>query len=830
MLKNYFLVALRNLLRNPALSLIHITGFGLGIAAFLFAIQTVIFEFSFDNFHTDGDKIFNVPFDFVEQERSQTHFLSATPALYHQIKAQMPEVEFVTRYNHQSNREPYCVITYTEPNGKQKSYNEANAQYVDEDFLKVFDFPLLRGNRENALDGTTSLVMTKSVAQKYFGNEDPLGKVLEISTGGPETRKTKFTYYVTGVLEDIPANSSLQFDVLLPFRNFEENYIQDLKNIWFWPGFFTFVKTREIEDPVSLGFKINRLVPVEERERMAGLNQSLEFKAQRLADLHFTVTNLERNSRSSVVTNSKIYTVIIGTIGLVILIVAGVNYVNLTTAKSLKRAKEVGIRKAIGASPSQLVRQFLLDALLFNALGFAFAVTLLQLGRPLIEIWGAHSFTVFDFSYSQLVLCIFILAISTVLSGIIPAILLTRIECAKALKGISLRASGGGLLRKGLVVFQFVVSVSLIVFTFAIFLQVKHMQSKEKGFEAEQRIVIKSVGTEDFDFSKYRFFKDRIELDPKILSATAAESVPGLLVRSGTQYSRIDQPNERIRLFDNVVDFDFVKTMGMTLLAGNEFTKERMTGERVVMINETSVTQLGYSTPDEAIGKTLTFIWQGAEGNMVLKIIGVVKNFNFESPGNRSLPQIFMFANTTAPYTHYNYFIVHVAPGQHQETVAFLEQEWKKAFPQAPFEYTFQDQAFQKVFERDERTKSIAGLSTVLAIFIACMGLGGLVAYSVSQRQKEIGIRKALGASVSRILVLLSGDFVQLIFISMVLAIPIAWIAVNKFLENYEYRIQPSFWMFVIPCLLLLLIAIVTMGYQTVRAARSNPVDALKNE
>ena len=293
-------------------------------------------------------------------------------------------------------------------NGKQKSYNETNARYVDEDFLNVFDFTLLHGDRENVLKGTSSLVMTRPAAQKYFGDDDPIGKILEVSTGGPESRQTRFTYHVTGVLDDVPDNSSLQFDVLLPFRNFEENYIQDLKNIWFWPGFFTFVKTREIEDPVSLGFKINRLVPVEERERMAGLNQSLEFKAQRLADLHFTVTNLERNSRSSVVTNSKIYTVIIGTIGLAILIVAGVNYVNLTTAKSLKRAKEVGIRKAIGASPSQLIRQFLLDALLFNALGFAFAVTLLQLGRPFIKIWGAHSFTVFDFSYSQLVLCIFI--------------------------------------------------------------------------------------------------------------------------------------------------------------------------------------------------------------------------------------------------------------------------------------------------------------------------------------------------------------------------------------------------------------------------------------
>ena len=269
MLRNYFLVAVRNLLRNPTISLIHVTGFGLGIAAFLFAVQTVIFEFSFDSFHTGRDKIYNIPTTTTDQNGSQPFFLSATPALYHQIKAHMPEVEFVTRYNHQSNREPYCVITYTEPNGKQKSFNELNARYVDEDFLKVFDFPLLQGSRENALDGTSSLVVTQSIAQKYFGDENPIGKVLELSTGGPETRQTKFTYQVTGVLEDVPANSSLQFDVLLPFRNFEENYIQDLKNVWFWPGFFTFVKTKDSEDPSSLSKRIN-LVSTKGRKRTLG--------------------------------------------------------------------------------------------------------------------------------------------------------------------------------------------------------------------------------------------------------------------------------------------------------------------------------------------------------------------------------------------------------------------------------------------------------------------------------------------------------------------------------------------------------------------------------
>jgi putative ABC transport system permease protein len=829
MLRNYLLVTLRNLIRNKTISLIHITGFGLGIAAFLFALQTVIFEFSFDNFHQSKNRIFNIPVTLVNQDGSQGHFLSSTPAIYHQIKAHMPEVQFVTRCMYQNNREPYCVVTYTEPNGKQKSFNELNARYVDEDFLKVFDFALLQGSREHALDGTSSLVVTQSIAQKYFGDDNPIGKVLEVRTGGPETRQTKFTYQVTGVLKDVPANSSLQFEILLPFRNFEENYNQDLTNIWYWPGFFTFIKTKDAEDPSSLKEKINLLIPKEEKESWAAMGKSFWFDVQPLTDLHLDSEKIgSRNP--AILTNSKTYTLIIGLIGLAILIVAGVNYINLTTAKSLKRAKEVGIRKVIGASKSQLIRQFLLDAFFINSVGFLFALTLLQIGRPFIDVWSGHRFPLFSWSASQIALCIVMLLISVLLSGTIPAFFLSRVEPVKALSGFSLRSSGGGALRKGLVVFQFVVSVSLIVFTFVIFLQVEYMRSKDRGFETEQRVIIKNVGTEDFDFSKFYSFRERIQANPKVISVTAAMSAPGLVDPYSTEFATTDKPNELIRLSHNVVDYDFAKTLGLTIKAGREFTKDRMTGEKVIMINESAVTKLGYETSDEAVGKTISLIWQGPEGNINLKIIGVLKDFNSQSPGMPISPEVFMFAKTAWPYSQYNHFIAHIAPGQLQETIEFLNQEWKRIFPQAPFEYTFQDQAFQKVFERDERTQSIASLSTVLAIFIACMGLGGLVAFSVSQRIKEIGIRKILGASVLKILVILSGDFIRLIVLSIVLSIPVVWYVVTKFLENYKYRIEPSVWIFVIPCVLLLLIALVTISFQTLKAANANPVDSLRRE
>lgn len=516
-------------------------------------------------------------------------------------------------------------------------------------------------------------------------------------------------------------------------------------------------------------------------------------------------------------------------IGFVILVVASVNYINLTTAKALRRAREVGIRKVVGASRAQLVRQVILDALLINVVGFLFGLTLLQLCSPLIGIWAGREYSVFDWTNTELAICLGTIAGNTILSGTVPAFFLTRIEPVRALKGLTLRSSGAGYLRQGLVVFQFVVSVGLIVFTYALFSQVQHMRSKEKGFDVGQRIILESIGTEDFDFSRFRAFKHRIEGHPKILSTTGAFSLPGLFKPGWSFVSRPEFPGERLGISTNVVDFDYVKTLGITLTAGREFTEDRMTEEKVVMINEAAVKELGYADAMEAVDKVILFHRYGF-GDQPLKIIGVVKDYHSLSPGIRVRAEIFRFANTAWPFDRYSYFIAHIAPGQLRETIDFIEQQWKHEFPLAPFQYTFQDQAFQNVFESDEKMQSLAGLSTVVAVLIACMGLGGLVAFSVNQRVKEIGIRKTLGASVGRILYLLSGFYVRLILISVVLALPLAWYAVQEYLETYEYRIELSVWMFLLPCALLLTIAVSVMSYQTIKAARSNPVEALKYE
>ena len=517
-------------------------------------------------------------------------------------------------------------------------------------------------------------------------------------------------------------------------------------------------------------------------------------------------------------------------IGIAILVIAEMNFVSLTTAKALKRAKEVSIRKIVGAGRKHLAFQFLLDAWLHVMIGLIFAFTLLQITKPLLADWldvsvGATS----EWNYLS-IFFVLIFIFSVVLMGFVPAYYLSGIFPVSALKGKLNQTPGGGFLRKCLVVFQFTASVTLICITYVIVTQLTYMRSKDTGFSMDQRIAIRAIGTEDFELKKFRQFKERTQNTQHVISTSAGTEIPGYYSGGGPPWTSSDKPDESnfVSLVQIAVEFDYMKTLNIPVIAGREFTEERMSDERVGMINETALRHLGLTSPDEAIGKSLYYPW--FEEKREVKIIGVVGDSNFGSPGRPLDPVIFTFANTTYPYPKYRHYIIHLAPGDLFETISHVKNAWQEIFPEAPFEYFFLDDGFQRVFEEEEKMRAVASLSSVLAIFIACMGLGGLVAYSVIQRTKEIGIRKTLGASVTQILMMLSGNFIRLIFLSIAIAIPISWLAANKFLENYEYRLQLSFWTFFIPCIVLLLIAIVTMGYQTIRAAKGNPVDALKNE
>ncbi len=829
MLRNYILVAFRNLMRNRTISLIHITSFGLGIAAFLFAAQTVIFEYSFDDFHKNGNRVFEIIATYSSTKGEFFRNTRIDPTIAPRINGTVPEIQHVARFYPQSGEEPYCVLSYTNINGEQKLFNEERAYYADENFLNIFEFPVVAGAPGNVLSDNTSLVMTQSTARKYFGDEDPIGKTLELTTGGTESNKTHYTYRVSTVLEDLPANSSFQFDLLLPFRNFEENYKQVINEQWGWFGsFHNFILLKDGKnDLASIEAKINQQFPEAARKHYATDGFTVQYHLQPLSKIHFDPDEARVNN-DALLTSNKTFVLLVGLIGLSILVVAGVNYINLTTAKALKRAKEVGIRKVAGASRFQLVKQFMLDAVVFNIIGLLLAFTLLQFVKPLLVVWlGMGNTQVGWWSWHSVIILVILIG-STLVSGLVPAIMLTGVQPVVALKGKITRSPHGGLMRKSLVVLQFGVSVALIVFTSVVLAQLGHMRSKDAGFDSNQRVVIRAQGTEDFDLKKFRTFRERILTNPKVINATASMGVPGRARLVGSNFDHPLRPGENVFMGLAVVDYDFASTMGIKLIAGREFREDQQTDERVMMLDESAVRYLGFDSPEDVIGQSIT--WRWVEGDMTLKVIGVIGNWNILSPRELLFRTAIFFANTAHPYPKYTYYTVHLASGAIKEGIGVLEKEWKAIFPKAPFEYFFLDESFQSVFQQEEKMQSLASVATLLAIFIACLGLGGLIAYSVTQRTKEIGIRKTLGASVTRILVLLSRDFIRLILIATVIAIPMVWWAVKEFLSGYAYRIEISAWMFIIPSLVLLLIAIGTMSFQTIKAASANPVESLKYE
>jgi putative ABC transport system permease protein len=816
------------MLRNKTVSAVHVIGFGLGIGAFLFVAQVAVFEYSFDKFHTNGDRIYKLTADYTWPDGVVRKSSGVEPAFAPMLKNAMPEITHVARFIPQLLEEPYCVITYSDARGDKRSFNEPHAWYVDEDFLKIFKFPVVQGSQD-PLQGSTGLVMTRSCARKYFGDDNAVGKILELKTGGTESVKTRFVYQVEAVLEDLPKNSSIQFDILLPFRVFEDNFKVDVRTNWRWHGsFHTAIEVHDhgVNIP-ALESKIYDVIPGEVRNNWEALSLlGATYQLQNISQVHFDAERTGYQASRLRISDKRSLLIVV-LIGFAILVIAEMNYISLTTAKALKRVKEVSIRKVVGAGRRQLIGHFLLDAMINVFIGIILALTLLQGTKAMLaELLGVSVPTVVEWNVQLIIFVVAFLA-SVIAMAFVPAYYLSGMFSLSVLKGTLNRSTNTLFLRKCLVVFQFTTSVALICLTYVIVRQLNYMRSQDTGITLDHRIAIRAIGTEDADLQKFRVFKARIERLNNVVSASAGTNIPGHFEGHGPPWSK-SGGSDFVDIDQVQADFDYMKTLGIPLLAGREFTEDRMSDERVGILNLSAVRDLGLRTPEEALGKSLFFHWLDAPREV--KIIGVVADGNFGSTGFLPRPTVFAFANTAHPFPKYRHYVVHVQPGETTRTVAELEKVWEDVFPNAPFEYFFLDDDFQEVFAEEEKMKSVALLSSALAIIIACMGLGGLVAFTVAQRTKEIGIRKTLGASISTILSLLSRDFIRLIVVAIGVSVPLVWYGVNEILKTYQNRIEVSVWLFMVPALGLLSVAILTMSYQTVKVARSNPVDALKQE
>lgn len=804
MFKNYFKIAFRNILKHKAFSLINMLGLSIGIAICLLIVQYVSFELSYDHFHKNIEQLYRITTQYPSGDQmledAASHNLAGP-----MMKEEFPEVLDYARFYMIEN----CVLGY-----EAKRFNENKIFVASPSFLTMFSWEFLQGDPFKALDEPLSIVLTESAAKRYFGNQDPMGRVLIYKDNQDEEQMT-----VTGVIQDVPANSHIHFDALVSYATAVESWNYELT--WSHNDDYTYLQLAPHTHAEDLQTKFSGF-----KKKYMPEHDKTEYVIQPVADIHLyshKTYEVEANGNANTV-----YALLI--VAFLVIVIAWVNYVNLATVQSLGRAKETGIRKVIGASRYQLIRQFLLETCLLNGISFLLALVLVVLVAPYFQQLVGKPLTLEIFSQLDLwLLASIILAAGILLSSFYPAFVLSGFMPLKVLKG-SYKASERGIkFRKVLVLTQFTMTMLLLAGTFAVYQQINFIKKQELGADIEQTLVVHApgfAGSDSVYHQNLAFFKNEITLSPTVSSITISQAMPGngIFEMSSTDgfYQPGKKPDVPLQYYFYGVDEDYVTTLDLTLLAGTTFqTNEQQYSSMI--INEKAMQQLGFENPEEAV-QSQVMLW-----DKTYTVVGVVANYHFLSLKEAHVPMILLPSH---PYFA-NYYAIKLdvmGNDSYQDVIADIRQAWFEAFPNSVFDYYFLDEKFDAQYRSDVQFGQVFGLFSGLAIFIACLGLLGLASFTAKQRTKEIGIRKVLGASVKNILLLLSKDYMKLILIAFFIAIPVANYIISEWLQNFAYRIEISWWLFAIPGVMILLIAAFSVSSQTLKAARKNPVDSLRFE
>ncbi len=790
MIKNYFKTAWRNLWKNKGLSFINIFGLAVGMTFAILVGMWIQFETSFDGFHANGDRIAVVKKNtfFNNEKNTQTGIVLP---LYDELKEKYPEVKRISRKDWGGSH------SLMVGNNKFKK----NGTYVDPDFLKMFSFPLVKGDVETALKDPNSLIVTESLAATLFGKDDPIGKIVRIDN--------KFDIQVTAVAKDPPKNSSLNFEFLAPFefkiQNFE--WIKNAKTQWSNNFLMNLV---EIKEGVSMDAFSRKIGPIMvQKDKEKNKNQTLFL--QPMSEWH-----LYDEYKNWVNVGGKIdYVRLFGIIGVFVLLIACINFMNLSTARSEKRAKEVGIRKAVGSQRSQLIMQFLSESVLTTFIAFIFSIFLMWLVLPFLKDLGFENIVI-DFSSLSLVLFILGVCIVTgLIAGSYPALYLSSFRPVKVLKGVLNQGRGAVIFRRALVVSQFAISVGLIISTVIVFQQIRHAKNRSIGYDPNNLI---SIGASTDLAKSYVVLKQEL-LNTGYIESVAKASSPMTSVYnswSGFSWEGYD-PNVTAVMDIVMTEWDYDKTVGLKLKEGRTFSREFATDSTAVILNEAAIKMIGFQDP---VGKTIKL------DSTRLTIIGVVENILMKNPFQPITPTAILFDTTNVS----NIFLRLKSTASLEKSLAAIKPIIEKYNPSLPFEYSFVDEEFQKKFTTENQVAKLAGIFAGLAIFISCLGLFGLAAFMAERRIKEIGIRKVLGASVANLWLLLSKEFVLLVLIACLIASPLAFWLMKDWLQKYDYRIDISWWVLIIAGVLALVIALLTVSTQAIKAAISNPVKSLRTE
>jgi putative ABC transport system permease protein len=814
MFRNYVTIAFRNLKKHRFFSMINVIGLAIGIASCLVITLYILQELSFDTHFANASRIYRVDSEILFNGNHHNLAVMPAPAAA-AFQNDFPEVEASANFRQWGWRR----VKRTTDN-----FKEQYTVYGSNGIFKVFSLPLLKGNAENALAEPNTLVMSRSKAQQYFPNEDALGQTLIIDN--------KDYYKVTGVFDDFPATTHFKFDFIFSMEGLEESKADN----WLSNNFNTYILLREGATPKDLEAKFPKMVetyvgpqvkavfgPDFTMDKFAASGNKLVYRLMPLLDIHLHSDLTAEFSANGDIT----YVYLFGAIAFFILAIACINFMNLSTARSANRAKEVGVRKALGSLRSHLVRQFLMESVLLSAFSFIVAIVLAYIVLPGFNVLAQRTLTI-PFGDPRFIAVLVVAAlIIGVLAGLYPSLFLSAFKPVNVLKGKLSLGMKSGVVRSSLVVFQFMISIFLVVGTITVQKQLDYIQNKKLGFKKNQVIILHNAELLEH---KHEAMKNELLKNPAITNVSASGYIPisGWGRNNTTFWPQGSQPSQEnmISMEYWTVDHDYVPTLGMTIKLGRNFSKDFPSDSTAIILNQEAVKRFGFKDPIGEKVTTFSFV-NGVldkEKTLTYTIVGVVENFHFESLKQNITPLCLQLGESGWSMP------IRFSSTETKDVLAHIEQSWKTIVPGQPFEYTFLDAAFGKMYSSEQQLGQVFAIFAGLAIIIACLGLFALTAFTAEQRTKEIGIRKVLGASVGSIVVLLSKEFGKLIVIAFTLAAPLSWFAVNSWLKNYTYKTEIGVVVYILAGVAAFMVAWLTMGYQSVKAARGNPVAALRSE
>ena len=809
MLTNYLKIAFRTMLRNKSYSMINILGLSIGIACCLILALYLQDETSYDKHHKDIENIYRINTHF-QTDKGLSDLGTTSPPVGVTMRDEIAEIETATRLVNPIDV-PQCLIKYKD----QLSY-ETNGMIADAALFDVLTYEFKQGNPKKALLEANSVVITEAMAKKVFGNESALDKIISISMGG-----APYDFKITGVIK--PNEKSIikaNFFISMTSSSEWPSYLRSSNAMDEWAGqnfVLAFVKLKPNQSKDEVTKKMNQLLIKYGAEDMKALGLTKTLSLEPLKDIYL---------KSTVAQSPRItYLYVIASIAIFISLIACINFMNLSTAKATKRASEVGLRKVMGAFRSSLIKQFMGEALVIVFIAILFSLVLVQMILPVFNHLTDKSIS---FGTQNILYLTLILAAITITTGIVagsyPALYLSSFQPAQVLKGKSSLGNASGWLRQSLVVFQFMISIGLVCGMIIISQQLNFMQNKNLGFDSNAKIVL-PLRTESAR-KNYELLKKELEKQTLVKSISATNYIPGSFIFSDMNfYAAGGTMDNGFRNTRNSVDEGYIEMMDIKMVAGRTFTNNRVSESKGnLILNRTAAKKFGFE-PEQIIGQPIYFDWQGQKSTF--EIIGVMEDYHQTSLKDEIAPLVFQMPSTADTY---NFMVVSVKTEEFKAAIPSLEKKWKDLINDTPFEYSFLDQNIQKQYKEDRKISKIITTFTLIAMFISCLGLYGLSTYMAERRFKEIGIRKVMGASINQIAGLMSTEFIKLILIAFVIAVPIAWYVMARWLQGFAYKTSISVTVFIYAGMAAMVIALLTVSFESIRAAMANPTKSLKSE